>query len=305
MGHGYERAFPSDGLKLAVTESLNEMSKRHDKHPNSLRVDQVFDAMITAWRRIGTDPPQTMPKESGDEHQKAMIACAKAAVEEVLLKSQPPKRYESEQEEIARLKRENADLRNTQNQLRDQVESLKERVPLRQVQGTRGRGMPPKSYGGYGRDTRRQPYKGKPSEAEHSEDKRERGYRVNVSGQQFARFARIRIAEVPSEAICDVEMGPVEPLSKGVDEPTMIMTRSRSKRPSHDISREAVEEENMADDFSGHGENEEVFPDAPKLRKASQEGIAQDMLETNMPVLRTRPPGWEYTSRSRPSVEIP
>ena len=42
----------------------------------------------------------------------------------------------------------------------------------------------------------------------------------------------------------------------------------------------------MADDFSGHGENEEVFPDAPKLRKASQEGIAQDMLETNMPVLQ-------------------
>ena len=144
VAQGHERVFPNDGLKLAVTEALNVLSKRNERNPNTLQAVQVFDSIMGAWRRIGTTPIQTRPSDGADaEHQKAMVACAKAVVEEELRKAQPAKRQESDQEEIARLRRENADLSNTHNQLRDQVETLKqERAPFRQVQGGRGRGMP-------------------------------------------------------------------------------------------------------------------------------------------------------------------
>ena len=192
------------------------------------------------------------------EHHKAMVACAKAVVEEVLLKSQPPRRQESELDELARLKRENADLRNTHNQLRDQIESLKQdRVPFRQIQGGRGRGMPQKSYGGYGKDTRRQPYKGKPSEAADPEDRREKGYRVNVSGQQFARITRIRYPEEIMEETREPEVERDEPSIKEVRTESPIVTRSKSKMALQDEKMEDINDSGKEDnlmDRDGTGE---------------------------------------------------
>ena len=73
LSQGHERAFPSDGLKLAVTEALNAMSKRNEKNPNTLDADLVFDCVINAWKRIGTETTTPTPKEGVEqEHHKAM-----------------------------------------------------------------------------------------------------------------------------------------------------------------------------------------------------------------------------------------
>ena len=73
---------------------------------------RTFDELIATWRRIGTDTAATEARSTSViDHERAMLACAaKAVVEEEARKAKPNERQEVDQDGLARLRRENANM---------------------------------------------------------------------------------------------------------------------------------------------------------------------------------------------------
>jgi hypothetical protein len=244
--------FMNQGVATAVMATINGLSQDDEKDPGRLSIKRTFTPILATWRRVTLD----IAGASTTTTERALIASASAIVLEAEAKKhQPTGPKKPELDEITRLRKEFADLKNKHNQLQDKMDRQEraqqyrpQRPPYRQGQPTQFRGAPRGNYrGGYARDFRKTNFRGAPGaqdeEDDDGEDKREKGYRVNV-GNAVARRSRVRGPEW-----CRTPSPKAEPMEEKMEElhevtTTKVITRSQSKRKAVEEPDEPMEKMN-------------------------------------------------------------
>ena len=244
--------FTNQGVSTAVMATINGLSQEELNEPGCLSIKRTFTLILATWRRVTLDIVST----STTTAERALIASASAIVLEAEAKKhQPTGPKKPDLEEVTRMRKELADLKNKYNQLQEKMDRQErgyqnrpQRRPYRQGpqgQAPYSRGAPRgNNRGGYAHDYRKTNFRGgagaQDEEYNDGEDQREKGYRVNV-GNAVARRARVRVPEgdrTPSQVPKLMEEK-MEDMQEEMT--TKVTTRSQSKRKAVDEPEEPTE----------------------------------------------------------------
>jgi hypothetical protein len=155
----HHKDFSNQGIRSAVNTTLTRLSREDEESSGGLTLDHVFEAaLVWTWRRVMVNAPQTQdggPPEvtEATKNERALIACAAQMVAEKAAKQgnrANETKMAQEDSGAALVRRELADLRNTQNQQKQAMDRLKEKAQYEDRSG----GYCRQRRGGYGQDPR-------------------------------------------------------------------------------------------------------------------------------------------------------
>ncbi len=152
----HHKEFSNQGIRSAVTIKITRLSREDEESSEVLTLNYMFEALMWTWRRVMANAHKTqvgVPQEVNEstKNERALIACAmQIVVEKAAKQGNRANEAKMAQEDrgVVLVRKELADLRNTQNQQKQAMDRLKEKAQYDDRSG----GYYRQRRGGYGQD---------------------------------------------------------------------------------------------------------------------------------------------------------